>query len=470
MSAHSCACLACGAARFALNSCRQRVAEQLLHVYELHGLPDLTWDLAWSTAAFSMMEGESYREMAGQMAGKLLDGQITDGKATGLWGPVCVNTEFLAAMLQKKDDYSAFYQAAKAKYAAKKRPSYEKKAEQALEALRTFSDVMTRVVMLADKMQYVSLQVTLSDEMGFPPITLPVYPSWIYNQRSADMESTAVAMFGLRVAAERKVLPKETWRPLDERKRPLTPARRPRDVLLRAVTAIKGAQKREGWTELNRHQLVKDFDRMEGIRGVPGHATSFKPLADPLTPLSTVQGYAVFSYYAAINGVAGLRPFARNVVAGNESVKSVLDAGFTEPKGKEGSFCELCFYVSETPDLGNPEFDLQAWPTISAYLAASQNEDGSWGLQKGTFKEPSSLRERRAMLPGMYATKAPPPVRDWSKAHVDYRTDNPHAATRDQYYYSPKIVNTAYALLALAEGDGGQSSGDRSQRSEERGP
>jgi hypothetical protein len=425
----------------------QQVAEQLLYIYDEYGMPDLTWDLAWSTAAFSMIENKKYQEMAEQMAGKLMDGQIDDGVAAGLWGPVCVNTELLAAMTQKKADYSSFYLAAKARYANNKHPSYEKKVEDALNALRTFSHLIKRVSMLTDKMQYVSKRIRLSDEMGMvPSIILPGLPSWIYNQRSADMESTAVAMFGLRVATERKVLPKETWRPLDERNRPLTSARKSSDVLQLAIDAIRGFQQREGWTELNQHQLVKDFNKIKGINGVPGDASSFKPLADPLTPLSTVQGYAIYSYYAAINGVAGLRPFARNVIAGNASVKSVLDNDFTEPKGKKGSFCELCFYVSETPDLGIPEYDLQAWPIISAYLAASQNEDGSWGLQKTAVKEPSSLRERRAVLPGILDEKD----RNWAQAHVDYQTDSPKGIIRRQYYYSPKIVTTAYALLALA--------------------
>jgi hypothetical protein len=429
----------------------QRVAQQLSDIYDQHGLPDLTWDLAWSTAAFSQMNEPHYRELAGQMAGKLLDGQIADGAASGLWGPVCVNTELLAAMTKKKADYSAFYLKAKAKHAATPRDSYQEKAEQALEALRSFEGLIQRVSMLADKMTYVSLAVILADEMGMAhPIRVPALSSWIFNQRSADMESTAVAMFGLRVAAEQKLIPKETWRPMDERKRPLVAPRRASDVLSRAIKAMTAAQKREGWTELNQHQPVTDFDTIGGINGVPVDKRSFKPLASPMTKVSTVQGYAVFSYYAAIYGVSGIRPFARNVVAGNASVKSVL-AALEKPDRKKAPACDLCFFVSETPDLGKAEYDLNAWATISAYLVDSQNEDGSWGIRlpECYFKVPPSLRERRNVLPGMFWDKTEV-TRDWSKAHADMNSKDWNHTIRCLYQQDPLIVDTAYALLALA--------------------
>lgn len=430
----------------------QRVAEQLFQIYDQYGMPDLTWDLAWSTAAFTMMQDEQYRELAQQMAGKLLDGQIAEGEAAGLWGPVCINTELLAAMLDKKARYSAFYLKAKAKFEAQRRDSYERKAEQALDALRTFEDLIRRVSMLAPRMKYVSYEVKLADRMGMAdPIALPWLPSWIFNQRSADMESTAVAMFALRVAAEEKLIPSETWRPLDERRRPLASPSKPLDVLKRAVTTMGRALQREGWSELNQHQAVTDFDKIRGINGVPGDERSFAPLAAPLTGLSTVQGYAVFSYYASINGLAGIRPFARQVVAGNGCVKSVLDTGLEKAEQNGEPACNLCFFVSETPDLGKPESDLKAWPIISEYLALRQNDDGSWGRRKGSGMVPSSLRARRQVLPGMFGKKKlnPTAAQLWSQAHVDYNSKEPNSVIRMNYYYNPQVVKTAYALLAL---------------------
>lgn len=430
----------------------QSVAEALSRIYEEFGLPDLTWDLAWSTAAFSLLREERYQELARQMAGKLLDGQIDNGNASGLWGPVCVNTELLAAMTRKKADYSAFYLAAKAKHAVSKRESDQKKADQALEALRTFDKLFRRVSMLAGKMTAVTRNVSFEEEMGIlHPFSLPALPSWIFNQRSADMESTAIAMFGLRVAAGQKLIPTETWRPLDERKRPLARPRRAQDVLQRAVTAIQRAQRQEGWTELNQHQPVTDFDKIEGIKGVPVDGRSFAALDSKMTSLSTAQGYAVFSYYAALFGVSGLNPYARNVMAGNASVKAILAKGFGGPDPKALPACDLCFFLSDTPDLGNPEFDLKAWLPIAKYLVSAQNKDGSWGTttRYGVKKEPSSLRERRNVLPGILEPKADKQL--WSKAHVDFNVKTMNQpGWIPSYFADPRIELTAYALLALA--------------------
>ena len=430
-----------------------RVARQLRDVYRQYGLPDLTWDLAWSTAAFSLIDDPGYQELAGKMAGKLLDGQIAGGAAAGLWGPVCVNTELLAAMMRKRSDYSAFYLKAKAKHAAKPRKLYEEKAELALEALRSFERLIPRVSMLSDSMARVSARIKLTDRMdAAQSIRIPSLPSWLFTQRSADMESTAAAMFGLQTAARQKVMPAATWRPKDERRRPLIAPRKAADILRRAVRAIAAAQAKEGWTELNHHLPVVDFDEIEGINGVPIDKSSFKPLASPMNGLSTVQGYAVFSYYASIYGMSGIRPFARNVVAGNEAVKEVL-AGLEKPDRETPPACDLCFFVSETPDLGNPAYDLKAHDIISEYLVNTQNADGSWGkeLPECMFKVPSSLRERRNVLPGMYWRKAKR-TRDWSVAHVDYNSNDMHSGIRELYTQDPLVVTTAYALMALSSG------------------
>jgi hypothetical protein len=431
----------------------QHVVDRLFMIYDQYGIPDLTWDLAWSTAAFSMMREDRYREMAEKMAGKLLDGQIDEGNAAGLWGPVCINTKLLAAMEDKKGKYSAFYLKAKARYEADKRDSYLEKSEQALDALRTFENLIQRVSLLSNRRKYVSYEVKFRDHMGVAdPIALPWLPSWIFNQRSADMESTAIAMFGLRVAAEEELMPEESWRPLDERRQPLAPPSRARDVLKRAVMTMSRSLQREGWSELNQHQPVKDFDKIKGIYGVPGDERSFKPLASPLTGLSTVQGYAVFSYYAAINGLDGIRPYARQVVMGNGCVKSVLDAGIEKAEQSGEPACDLCFFVSETPDLGKPEFDLNAWVTISEYLAQRQNGDGSWGRRQGGQALPSSLRERRRVLPAMFGPKRLNPDAEqlWSQAHVDINAETPNPIIKANYVYNPTVVRTAYALLALA--------------------
>lgn len=426
----------------------QRVAGRLDSIYTEFGLPDLTWDLAWSTAAFSMLREDQYRELARRLAGKLLDGQIDKGNAAGLWGPECINTELLAAMAKKKAEYSKFYLAAKTKHATSKKEADQKKMDQAMDALQKFEKLSAQVSMLAGSMVGVGGSVTLVGETGIAQLSVPSLQSWIYNQRSADMESTAIAMFALRVATAQKVIPSESWRPLDERKRALTPPRRARDVLKKAVTAIQGAQQEQGWTELNQHQAVTDFNQLQDIPGVPLENDFFPPLNSPVTSLSIAQGYSVFLNYAAMVGVAELKPLLRNVKAGNASVKSVLAKGFADPDSKAPAASGLCFFLGEAPDLGSPELELSTSLPIAKYLLDRQNKDGSWGPNISMIKDSSSIRERRNVLPDISELKADP--KPWSKPHVDYNAKTKEKHLLRRYFMDPRVEHTAYALLALA--------------------
>jgi hypothetical protein len=432
----------------------QRGAEQLLKIYQTFGIPDYTWDLAWSVAAFSMIESKDYQDMAKRMAGKLLDGQINDGAATGLWGPVCVNTELLSAMMAKRQEYSDFYLLAKKKTDEKKRASDQKKLDQALEALRAFEALMKQVVMLAPLINWQSWLATLSDDAGEGlALTVPIYPAYIYNQVSADMDSTAIAMFGLRVAAARKVLPAETWRPELAPRLPLTKPRRSSEVVQKAMVAIAGAQGKEGWSELNQHQPVRDFDKQRGIEGVPANAKAFKPLEAKTNKTCTVQGYAVFSAYGAIAGLGPLRQYARNVVSANTAVKALLKSGLSTVDGGIVPPYDACFFLSEPVELGSPEYDLREREAIVKFLVASQNADGSWGKKIAVDAWPSSVRERLNTLP----------VVRWNKSEGGLSRSGPHVVftakeallpgggeLRRTYICQCQILSTAYALLALS--------------------
>lgn len=432
----------------------QRAAEQLLKIYQTFGIPDYTWDLAWSVAAFSMIDAKEYQDMARRMAGKLLDGQIGDGAAKGLWGPICINTELLAAMMVKRQEYSTFYLSAKKKYTEQKRASDQEKMDQALEALRTFEGLMKQVVMLAPLINSQGFFVALRDETGaIPPFTLPLYTSYIYNQVSADMDSTAIAMFGLRVAAARKVLPAETWRPELAPRRPITKPRKASEVVQQAMVAVAGAQTKEGWSELNQHQPVRDFDKQKGIEGVPANAKAFNPIEAKTTMTSTLQGYAVVSAYGAIAGPGQLRQYGRNVVSGNALVKAVLKSGLNTVDGGFVPPYDACFYLSEPVDLGSPEYDLGQREALCKFLVARQNANGSWGKPGSVDMSPSSLRERLKTLPAVR----------WNKVETGYGRSGPHvnftakeALIEGQHHWRRtlscprQIVSTAYALLALS--------------------
>lgn len=425
------------------------VADTLFDIYSEYGPPDLTWDLAWSTAAFSMIDTEAFQEMARRMAAKLIAGQIAEGPAAGLWGPVCVDRPLLAAMIIRKQQYSDIYLEAKRRYGEREWDSYKEKMEEAHQALRGLKKLMGNVAMLAPRFDAWVHTVQLVRDGGYS-FTLPIYPEYIHNQASADMDSTAIAMFGLRVAAERELLPAETWSPESAPGRPLVPPRKTVEALRETVSTLARAQRREGWSELNLIQPVSVFDDVPGITGVPIEASPFPSLSSPLTGTSTVQGYSVYSSFGKMAGLRGLAPWGRYVVAGNAAVKSLLDAGLEELGGGVVPPFEACFFLSDPVDLGKAETQLGEWPVIAEFLLARQNDDGSWGESKRVHTLPSSLRERMETLPVVHYYH-PPSASDLGRPHVYFNLEEEkHHVIRKDFLCPGRLLRTCYALLALS--------------------
>ncbi len=64
----------------------QRMMENLFTYLDTYGPPDQTWNLAWLTVVMARTEGTVAAQWTEKLASRLLDGQITDGPALGLWG------------------------------------------------------------------------------------------------------------------------------------------------------------------------------------------------------------------------------------------------------------------------------------------------------------------------------------------------------------------------------------------------
>jgi len=58
-----------------------------------YGLPDHTFDLAWLVAGFGVLQNDQYNELLERLTSKLVDGQIREGDAAGMWGPVSIHRD-----------------------------------------------------------------------------------------------------------------------------------------------------------------------------------------------------------------------------------------------------------------------------------------------------------------------------------------------------------------------------------------
>ena len=425
-----------------------RPLETFSYLYNTFGLPDSTWDLAWSICAFANSGLEEHRELASQMAAKLAGAQMKSGQAAGLWGPVGLDTELLGAILSANADTSAEYLRFKEKFDKKKKEYDENKMKEALELIRRTNNLKGRYTMMA-KESSVYFRVILKDK-GFSEtagqvFNLIAFPLYLYNQTTVDLETTALVLHALSVASTKDVLPKETTtlRPKGSRQT-LGKSRTLPQVLASAANAIAKGQFKDGsFHQLNFHQPVNDFDKSLLIRGVPADPATFPKLESPTTIASAAQGFATLNAFAAIAGEQAASRYARNFQAATARVVADLPSAlFVDHKQTVSSSTfgpyDLAFSI-----FANKSSDSLATlaAPVTRFLIDGQSPNGSWQTTN-RFKSliSSSLRARSKLLP-QYTGKG----FNWAQAWVLPDKWN------NSYYPTPAgIVPTSYAMLALA--------------------
>jgi hypothetical protein len=448
----------------------QGTAEKLRTFVQSYGMPDATCELAWFAAGFARMPGKDAEELTQQLASKLLDGQITEGAARGLWGPVCINLPLLASLCLREPALVESLQ--KAREAEKGLPEHKRpgprvaKMEAELDALQ--ADIR-RVSMLASQYDRIDKEEI---PLGKDDARISVWgvPDYIFNQTSADIECTALVLFALREVARAGRMPDQTWRPEAGRKSGMSgrpqaarvvnqapvPPESAEPVLARAANAIAQLQKPDGkWTESNMHQPVKAFDGLgKQVAGVPVKAGSFKPLPSVQTPYSSLCGYSALADIADIVGYAKVQArfqpkFAAGAVQAAASAESLPDCrpeatvgGFTPP------FDAYFFAGNALIDPGTSRLaSSNAVLRMVADVVSRLGRDGAWGAVDGTKRSSlifASTRARMATLDVMDRKKGAI-VMDRSVAHI--RANWGAAPHRTVY---ADVLATSYALAFLA--------------------
>lgn len=168
-------------------------------------MPDGTWDLAWMTAAFAVLPGQTFGELAERCASKLMDGQIAAGECTGMWGPVCVNPAVLSPVCKVvigladekakmdatvKPELQASMKGGKGSRKISKAEEEQIRLEQALVQLQRESARVSQVGLRL----FGAMAGAISLEAANGAQTrIQGHPYLIHNQALADMDSTAVS-------------------------------------------------------------------------------------------------------------------------------------------------------------------------------------------------------------------------------------------------------------------------------------
>ncbi|MFO7900656.1 MAG: hypothetical protein R6V58_16550 [Planctomycetota bacterium] len=380
-----------------------QLAGNLADFVEDYGAPDSTYDLACVTAALASMPGDYYQKLAKAMAGKLLDGQIATGDAKGLWGPVCINTRLLAAALQYELLLNKIRDKAKAALDEKANPGVQKRFDKAEAALLELQEeIAGRISQCASAIEKIDYRIHLTPE-AHDPIRMSGLAHYVFTQTTADVESTALALWALRVVAEKDLLPAKTHRPVVGG-RPIAPPRKAAVVLARAARALAAAQRSDGgWTELNRHQPVRDFHKMTSLPGVPVRPIRYPPLASPPTAMSTWQGHKALLAAGHMLGLDRLLdrlgPHVRRGSARARDVAgAMLDAKLDDAQlGARVPPADAAFFLTGISRAfqAAKEDRRDLWLRLAFKLVAGQNNDGSWGRKYPLmFFLPTSLRAR----------------------------------------------------------------------------
>jgi len=298
----------------------------MVELVEGYGLPDLTWDLSWMIILFSESNDQDAQALVPEMVEKLMRGQWLSGQATGLWGPIAIQPEYLAYLYAKFWEESQEYQKVKNKVGDDDKPSSIKKMNEAMAALDAVKEELDQYTWFYAKANPTRTGLTLEDEWeekrGF---TLP--PEYPFHTRTADLESTWIALMALRAAAEKDLIALPTPEPVAARGLRKPPAPNPQQVMVRAGSGVMRNQHSSGaFHEMNFHAAVTDFDKVPGIRGVPLEKGAEHPeLESPVTLISTAQGLACLSIIGDVLGPSAYRQYGRSMLGAKKVLDSKID-------------------------------------------------------------------------------------------------------------------------------------------------
>jgi hypothetical protein len=426
---------------------------------QFYGMPDATWDLAWCAAAFARLPGEEDDSLTRELASKLLNGQITDGPACGMWGPASINLSLLGSLCLK--ELALGESLRKARESEKGLPETKKtgqrvpKLEEEMKALQADIRQVSMLAHTYDRIDDNEIKIGKAEGM---PLLVCGLPDYIFNQTSADIECTALALFALREVSRAGRMPGQTSRPQTSQgagKATISPEFT-EAVMVRAANAIAQLQQPDGsWTESSMHQPVKVFDGLgKRVAGIPVKADSFKPLPSTQTPFSSLCGYSALVDIASIMGYARVQArfqpkFSAGATQAGAAAKALPDF---RPEAKVGGFSPpfgAYFHAGNalvepgTSRLGVSNELLR----MVADVVSRLGNDGAWvGVDRigRAFIKCASTRARMATL----AKKDPKnraTLMDRSAAHISANWGQDPGRSVDA-----KVLATSYSLAFLA--------------------
>ncbi|MEI6210014.1 MAG: hypothetical protein WCR06_00170 [bacterium] len=444
-----------------------------------YGIPDTTLDVAWLAAAFAQVHDEGYNDIRRQLISKLLDGQIADeGPACGMWGPVCVNGNLLAAMITYEQTLSADVAKKKelAGYGSTTNANLAQDLAFSQAVLADFADEylpFTQQGLRFDTF-WNDLRNPGLPQTGAPPVDYQGLPFCIYKETFADMECTAVALFAIRLIMENGFLPEATLRPEinkpsflrrpaggpKPKRRHLLPPEKTETILARAAAAIAARQKPDGtWDEGIVQQPVRAFDQLPGLGGFD--TNNLRQWVSTQTLYTAAQGYAGLANAGMSAGLSKfLEPYFGNLQNGQQVQRKAAEDflnGMTPPIGtRMGGILEPYSYIYALRGIhrvdGSAVQDRRdLWQRFAWRLLELQNKSGTWGGGNVLVYPPCLLARREPELKAYFERQqANQPVEQ--RKPYDFLEAQRRWNWQNYEWANGEIIATCQAMLFLLDG------------------
>ena len=429
--------------------------EYLADFYNTFGLPDRTWDLAWSICAFARSGIQENKDFAKKLAAKLAGGQLQYGEGKGLWGPISIDSFLVKSMLAYNIEHNSDHAEAKLKFDETGKLSFQNKMDIALEHVRKtnlLKDAYSMILKFPDATYFTAHY--LKDPGGvMKDIRVTGAPYYPFTQANADLESTLLALYALGVAMKHGALPDKTTTLQMEviRSRKSFGRAIPIQTIVgNAAAAIARRQKNTGdFDQMNLIQPVTDYTEDLLIRGVPANRSTFKKLPSHSSLADTAKAIAALEAAAAMGGPNVARGIANNrnaaIARFKPKLADTLYLGDIDlSKNSTTGLFDISMAISAPAPVSPDKVEFLG--TLSRFLVDNQGGNGAWREKYSRAFFPSSVRNQIDVLPEhIHHGNNSLQVFDYSQAHTPRR-----AYFHPNYYiHKPGLVATAYSLLAL---------------------
>lgn len=434
----------------------QEMLDELSQLVEDFGPPETTMDLAWLIILFSESGDETCRQLVPELIQRLVNAQLREGPGRGLWGPVAADPEELAVWMEEVARLTELFDEQKAKIGERGSRTELQKLNSLQEQLVQANTQLDRLAASYRDPKPRRSKHERETEHG-EAISFTAPDEYLFNQRTADIEQTWLALYALRTAREYRLLPGTVTRTAripgrgGVRKETVSVVQ----ALNIAGRAIVSNQHASGaFPEMNIQQPVKAFDLLEGIPGVPVDIRSFEPLPSPITLISTAQGLSALDQIRHILGVQAMRPYAKSMLGAKKLLDDQMDrvlAGEVDRLGEHplGVFA-LCLALRDTgPDMALAPRELLK--ESAGHLLSIQMKSGDWRRpMPDRVWVPGVWRVRSKQLPRAPGSLSDPgllkpftilPLKE-TETTWDWRY-------RQAYEGAYPVIGTAAALLTL---------------------